>query len=73
MSYMEAADGSPHLRTAEALAHQLDERFAKTETERAWAWLKEFTQINRKPGENLKDFWARLLRVTARLEALPMK
>ena len=69
-SYMEASDGAPHLRSVDTLIKQLGERYAKTDTERAWSWLREFTQFSRKPSEKLKDFWARLIRVTTRLDAL---
>ena len=73
MSYMAATDGAPHLRTVESMAQQLGERLAKTDTERAGAWLKESPPFAREPGENLKDFWPLLLRVTTRLEAMSVK
>ena len=73
MSYMESTDSCPMSRSVDAFIRMLDQRFGKTDSERAFAWLKEFTQFSRKSGENLKDFWARFLRVTTRLEALSMK
>lgn len=73
MSYMEATDGAPLLRSVDTLIRHMGERFAKTNTELAWAWLKAFAHFTRKPGENLNDFWARTFRVTTRLETLSMK
>ena len=73
MSYMEATDTAPHMRTVDALITMMDERYAKTDTDRPWAWLGEFTTFAKKPAENLKDFRARLLRVATRLEALGAK
>ena len=63
LAYMELADGSPETRRAQALIAQLDTRYAKTDTERPWAWLQEFASFPRKPTGELKDFRARLLRV----------
>ena len=64
---------APDLRSAHALLSQLDGRYAKTDSERSWAWLREFATFSRKHAENLKDFWARLQRVTTRLGTLNMK
>ena len=73
MSYMEPTDANPSSRNVPALITLLDARYAKTDSERARSWLKEFTQFTRKPAENLKDFWPRFQRVNTRLETLPMK
>ena len=70
MSYMEATDTAPQTRPVQALMAMLDERYAKTDTERPWDWLKEFATFAKKHAENLNDFRARLLRVAARLETM---
>ena len=73
LAYMEATEGPPETRNAQALLQQLDTRYGKTDIERSWAWLQEFTAFIRKPSENIKDFWARLQRVATRLGTLNMK
>ena len=73
MSYMGRTDGTPHLRNVEELMTQLGIRYGKTDSERARSRLKGFAQFPRKPSGNLKDFWARFLRVATRLGTLSMK
>ena len=73
MSYMASNDSGHKLRTADAMMLMLDERYAEAGTEREWARMGEFTAFARKTKGDMGDFWARMLRVTARQEELPMK
>ena len=50
MSYMKAAGASPQMRTVEALISMPDERYAETDTDRSWAWRKEFATFTKKPA-----------------------
>ena len=54
MEYMESTDAAPQMHTVEDMRTQLDAWYAKADTERAWARLREFTTFARKPGENPK-------------------
>ena len=70
---MESTDTNPPSRTADAMISKLDERYAETDSDRAWSRLKEFAQPPRKSGENLKDSRTRINRATTRSDALSMK
>ena len=72
-AYMETAEGPPDTRTFQAMIQKLGERYSKTDRERSWEMWQEFTSRNRKPAGNVKDFRARMQRVTTRLETLQMK
>ena len=50
LPYMGTAESEPNMRSADALIAQLDGRYAKTATEREWAWLREFAQFACKSG-----------------------
>ena len=69
---MGRTEQTPAIRTIAAIMDLLDARYAKTDSERARAWLTSFTEFKRETGENYKDFWARFTRFVAKLEALGM-
>ena len=73
MSYLGSTDGNPQPRTAKTLVAPAGERFAETDIDKSWAWVKGFAQFPRKSGENVKDFWPLSYRVTTRPEALSME
>lgn len=56
IGYMEITEDSPDTRSAHALVAHLDGRYAKTDIERSWAWVREFAtpptarELKRFPG-----------------------
>ena len=59
MAYMERTGTNPQSRTMQALIDILDERYGKTDYERSYDWLTQFTEFARSANGNLKDFRAR--------------
>ena len=52
---------------------QLDARYGKTDSERSWPWLNQFTEFDRQPNANIKYFRSRFLRTATRLGKLGMQ
>ena len=70
MAYRENTGTSPRVGTMQALVDMLGERCGRTDYERSYAWLAQFTESPKAPSENIKDFRARFTRATTPLETL---
>ena len=69
LTYLETTENQPHMRTVDHVVDLLNQRFGKTDSERAWSWLSSFTDFKREVNENFKDFWTRFNRCVTRLNA----
>ena len=56
LEYMEQTIAGPESRSLQALMELLDEGYGKTDSERHWPWLNQFSDFARCPDENLGDF-----------------
>ena len=70
--YMESTENQIESRSVDKIMQLLDQRFGRTDSERACSWLTAFTEFKRENHENYKDFWGRFNRCTAKLAALGM-
>ena len=72
MTYMEETERTPQSRDMQRIFTLLDERYGKTDTEKSWMWLSQFTEFKRNVsgGETYKDFWSRYYRTITKLKAL---
>ena len=62
LSYLESAASNPESLSAAAVMQISNDRYGKTDSERAWAWLSSFAEFKRENAENYKDRWARFAR-----------
>ena len=74
LSYMEETEACPESRDLQKLFDLLDERYGRTDTEKAWMWLSQFNDFKRNVSahENFKEFWARYQRTITKLKSLGM-
>ena len=70
--YMEPTEKNPETRSVDHIMRLMDQRYGRTDSERACSWLTAFAEFKRETNENYKDFWARFNRCTAKLAALDM-
>ena len=72
MTYMEETENHPHSREMQKVFDILDIRYGKTDTEKSWMWLNQFTEFKRNvnAGESYRDFWSRYNRTVTKLRSL---
>ena len=70
--YMGQSERIPADRPIAAIMDPMGGWYARTDSERARAWLSAFADFKREAQGNCKDFWARFARCVAKLEALGM-
>ena len=74
LAYMEDTEECPESRDTQRIFDLLDERYGRTDTEKAWMRLSQFNDFNRNLSAHghFKEFWARYQRTITKLKSLGM-
>ena len=70
--YMGHTERDTSTRSIASIMDLVDGRVARTDSQRACAWLSAFTDCKREARGNYKDFWDGFTRCVAKLEAMGM-